>query len=78
LGEPDPALATTPVVAEPTTAAAMVAGLAEGFAWRRRAATPATWGEAIDVPLIVRVAESLVLHVEVIDVPGAKTSTQVP
>jgi len=40
--------------------------------------TPATCGDAIDVPLIVLVAVSLVLHALVMSSPGAKTSTQVP
>ena len=36
-----------------------------------RAATPATCGDAIDVPLIVRVAEVLPIHADVMDDPGA-------
>ena len=40
------------------------------------AATPATCGEAIDVPLIVRVL--LPIHVDVMLDPGAYTSTQLP
>ena len=35
------------------------------------AATPATCGEAMDVPLIVRVADVLPIHAEVIEDPGA-------
>jgi hypothetical protein len=35
------------------------------------AATPATCGEAIDVPLIVFVAVVLVYHADRIDEPGA-------
>jgi hypothetical protein len=42
------------------------------------AATPATCGDAIDVPLMVLVAVLLVYHAEIIDEPGAKISTQVP
>jgi hypothetical protein len=38
---------------------------------------PATCGEAIDVPLIVAVPE-VPSQVEVINVPGAKISRQVP
>jgi hypothetical protein len=42
------------------------------------AATPATCGEAIDVPLIVFVAVVLVHQAEVMLDPGAKMSTQLP
>src|SRR6185503_4778777 len=77
-GEPVPGLPTTPVVALPTIAAATVAALWLPNCERYRAATPATCGVAIDVPLIVLVAVSLVFHVEVMLEPGAKTSTQVP
>ena len=35
------------------------------------AATPATCGDAMDVPLMVRVAEVLPIHAEVIEEPGA-------
>ena len=55
-----------------------VAGDAPGFACRMRAATPATWGEAIDVPLSVAVAVSLVRHAERMLDPGAKMSTTLP
>jgi hypothetical protein len=40
------------------------------------ATAPATWGEAIEVPLIVMVPP--LNHVEVIDAPGAKMSIQEP
>ena len=43
-----------------------------------RATTPATCGVAIDVPLIVFVAVSPDPHAEVIETPGANTSTQLP
>jgi hypothetical protein len=59
-------------------AAATVAGEAPGFVSRNNAATPATCGVAIDVPEIVLVAVSLVRHAEVMLLPGAKMSTQVP
>ena len=59
-------------------AAVTVAGDALGFVSRNKAATPTTCGVAIDVPEIVLVAVSLVLHDEVILLPGAKMSTQVP
>ena len=59
-------------------AAATVAGEAVGFVSRNKAATPVTCGVAIDVPEIVLVAVSLVFHDEVILLPGAKMSRQVP
>ena len=48
-------------VAPATTAAATCAGVAAGFAERYNAATPATCGDAMDVPPIYAVAESLVM-----------------
>ena len=60
------------------TAAATVAGEAVGFVSRNNAATPATCGVAIDVPEMVFVAVSLVRQAEVMLLPGAKMSTQVP
>ncbi len=53
-------------------------GEAVGLPCKIKAATPATCGEAIDVPLIVFVAVSLVYHAEVIELPGAKISRQLP
>src|SRR5688572_21605540 len=53
-------------------------GVADGFDCRYSAATPATCGVAIDVPEIVFVAVVLVYHEEVMLMPGAKRSTQVP
>ena len=48
--------AGTPVIlpdaAFAVSAAATAAGEAEPFVWRYSAAAPATWGDAIDVPLI--------------------------
>ena len=43
-----------------------------------KAATPATCGDAIEVPEIVLVAEVEVYHAEVIFEPGANTSTHEP
>ena len=45
---------------------------------RNRAATPATCGVAMEVPLIVLVAVSLVRHADRIAEPGAKISTTLP
>ena len=78
LGEPVPALVTLFGVELLMIAAATVAGEAVGFVSRNNAATPATCGDAIDVPEIVLVAVSLVRHAEVMPLPGAKISTQVP
>ena len=59
-------------------AAVTVAGDAVGFVSKKRAATPATCGVAIEVPEIVFVAVSLVFQDEVMLEPGAKMSTHVP
>lgn len=50
----------------------------DGFMDRRRAASPATCGEAIEVPEIVRDAPDPPIHAEVIWEPGAHMSTQDP
>ncbi|KAJ9448378.1 hypothetical protein DIPPA_29141 [Diplonema papillatum] len=52
------------------------AGVAVGLVVRYAAMTPATWGHAIDVPESV-VYPPLMAH-DRTNVPGAKTSTQVP
>ena len=77
-GEPVPGLPTTPVVALLVIADATVAGVADRVGRRYSAAAPATCGVAIEVPLIVLVAVSLVFQAEVMLEPGAKRSTQVP
>src|SRR4026208_2645929 len=59
-------------------AAATWAGVAVGLVSRNNAATPVTCGVAIDVPEMVLVAVSLVFHDDVMLLPGAKMSTQVP
>jgi len=53
-------------------------GDAVGFASRTSATTPATWGEAMEVPLMVFVATSLVFQADKIELPGAKMSRQDP
>ncbi len=55
-----------------------VAADAVEFPCRYSAATPATCGDAIDVPLMVFVAVSLVYQAEVMLDPGAKISTHDP
>src|SRR5215208_6009350 len=78
LGDPAPALVTLFGVELLMMAAVTVAGEAVGFVSRNNAATPVTCGVAIDVPEIVLVAVSLVLHADVMLLPGAKMSRQVP
>ena len=76
--DPVPAPVTLFRVEPLTMAAATVAGEALGFVSRNNAATPVTCGVAIDVPEIVFVAVSLVFHDDVMLLPGAKMSRQVP
>ncbi len=78
LGEPRPALFTTPEVALVVMALETVAGAAVGCACRYRAATPATWGVAMEVPLMVLLALLLPIQAEVMLEPGANTSRQEP
>ena len=58
--------------------AVTVAGDAPGLVSKNKAATPATCGDAIEVPEIVFTAISLVIQADVMPEPGAKMSTQVP
>ena len=48
------------------------------MALKIRAATPATCGDAIDVPEMVLVAEVPVCHADLMAEPGANTSTHSP
>ncbi len=68
----------TPVVETLLIASATIAGLAVGFDSRKSATAPATCGDAIEVPLSVDVAVSLVTQAEVIPLPGVNMSTQAP
>ena len=77
-GDPVPGLVTWLSVELLMMAAVTVAGDAVGFVSRNKAATPVTCGVAIEVPEIVLVAVSLVFHDDVMLLPGAKMSTQVP
>src|SRR5206468_1969758 len=54
------------------------AGVADGLAWRYRAATPAVCGAAIEVPERLAVAVSLVSQSETMPTPGANQSTHLP
>ena len=67
-------MVVAPVLMKPVTAD----GVAVGLDPSTRAAMPATCGDAIEVPLIVLVAEELVYQADVMELPGAKTSTQLP
>jgi hypothetical protein len=53
-------------------------GDADGLPWRYSAATPAACGDAIDVPEMVLVAVLEVYQADVMLLPGANTSTQLP
>src|SRR5690606_37808787 len=77
-GEPVPAPLTTPVVASATIRSRTCCGVKLGFWDRISSATPAACGDAMEVPLMVLVAELLLNHAEVIDGPGPNTSRQVP
>ena len=67
-----------PVVALFTSALRTVAGDAPVLPCKYSAATPATCGVAIEVPLMVFVALLLVYQADVIDEPGAKMSRHEP
>ena len=77
-GSPARRLTTTPVSEFALICDQMSAGCAEGFVSRRRAATPATCGAAIEVPDLTVWSESEPIPAEVIPSPGAKMSTQDP
>jgi hypothetical protein len=69
---------TTDGVAAARRRVEIVAGVAFGSALSTSATTPATCGEAIDVPDITVAAVVEVCESEVIPEPGAKMSRQVP
>ena len=77
-GEPVLMLVNLPEDAVFTISLRTVEGEAVVLFCKYNAATPATCGEAIEVPEIVFVAVSLVYQAEVIEEPGAKISRQVP
>src|ERR1051325_7757061 len=78
LGEPLPALVTWVVVEPFTIALRVVDAEAPGLNCLYSAATPATCGEAIEVPLNVAVAVSELNQDDRIPEPGAKMSRHVP
>jgi len=53
------------LVAADRSALCTSAGVADAWPWRYNAATPAVCGEAMLVPLMVAVAESLPIHEDV-------------
>ena len=74
-----PAFVTLPVVALLMIAEFTCDEVAEGLPWRYSAATPATCGEAIDVPFHPPWKHvSQLLTVDVMLTPGANTSRHVP
>ncbi len=77
-GEPEPTPVSCPWVAVFLMVSATSSVEAVGSVSRYSAATPATCGAAIEVPLIVLVALSLVYHAEVMLCPGANRSRQLP
>ena len=77
-GELLPDDVTTFGVAAVVSAVATDAGVSEGFVESNSTAAPATCGDAIDVPEMLLVADALVLQADVMLVPGAKMSRQLP
>ena len=57
---------------------ATVAGLADGFVCKYKATTPATCGDAIEVPDMEVRSVVLRMYDDVIETPGANTSTHEP
>ena len=78
MSEPEPALVTWLVVEPLTIALRVVVAEAPGLNCLYSAATPATCGEAIEVPLNVAVAVSELNQADRIPEPGAKMSKHVP
>ena len=77
-GEPVPGLVTLPGVPLVTRASRTCCAVAVGLALRYSAATPATCGLAMEVPLMEVLPVSLELAAEVMLEPGAQMSMQVP
>ncbi|GAP46243.1 uncharacterized protein SAZU_0980 [Streptomyces azureus] len=75
-GEPGPMLRRTPLIYRRIRIVDTVAGLAEGREVSSRAAAPAAWGAAIEVPKRVAVAVSLVCQPTVIDDPGGEQAQE--
>src|SRR4051794_25482157 len=71
-------LPTTTSTVPASSPASTELGLAWGCNPRKTAAAPAACGAAIEVPLMVLVAVSLLFQSEVMLTPGANQSTQLP
>lgn len=78
LGEPFPALEMALGVARPVIASFKSSVVRDGDSEAKRAAMPATWGAAMEVPDKILVAVSLVCQAARTLVPGAKIWVQVP
>ena len=78
LGDPAPGLVTTPVVESLTIRLATALGSVRRSYAIRYATKPQTWGEAIEVPEMVLLAESDPIQAEVMSEPGAKASRVEP
>ena len=76
-GEPARSL-TLEVRARDVNSATTCAGVQVGFAPSNNAATPATCGDAMDVPLMVLMDVEDLYQAEVMPLPGAKMSRQPP
>ena len=77
-GDAGPALVTTPRVEAPTRPAETSAGVDAVHTLRYAAATPATCGDAIDVPEMVLLAPGPPTHALVMEEPGANRSRHEP
>jgi hypothetical protein len=77
-GESGPGSLRIPVVARSFNLVATSKGERFGSAANSNAATPATCGAAIDVPLIVALASSDEKPTDGMELPGAKISTHEP
>lgn len=77
-GEPVPMELSLFGVALAIRKLATAAGDAVGLAASASAATPAIWGVAIEVPLMVLVAVVLLFQADVMLLPGPKISRHVP
>ena len=76
LGEPLPGFVTLPGVALSMISSSTLS--ASMPVPSNSAAPPQTWGDAMEVPLMVLVSELLPIQAAVMPDPGAKISTQVP
>jgi hypothetical protein len=78
LGDPAPRFFTTPAVALASIFASTSAGEIPGSSSRSKAATPATCGVAMDVPLRLKLPVLVFAFAETMFFPGAKMSMHVP